>query len=81
MRFVNTYIRLSGDEYGHARALSRVPREVIGRVHFTNLPTDTDESVRFRSPRKGKMTTPSFILLIVEVIAQLKKRKEAEVAD
>ena len=48
---------------------------------LTNLLTETIGSVRFRGPFKGKMTTSSFILLIVEIIAQLKGKKETEVAD
>jgi len=48
---------------------------------LTNLLTETIGSVRFRGPFKGKMTTSSFILLIVEIIAQLKGKEETEVAD
>ena len=76
MRFVDAHIRLSGDEYDHARALSRGPR---GVMPLTNLLTETDGSVRFGGQFKGKMTTPSFILLIVEIIAQLKGKEETEV--
>jgi len=47
----------------------------------TNLLTETDGPVRFGGSFEGKMTTPSFILLVVEAIAQLKGKKETEVAD
>lgn len=56
-------------------------REIIRRIPLTNLLTETDGPVRFRGPFKGKMTTPSFIPLVVEAIAQLKGKKETEVAD
>jgi len=81
MRFVDAHIRLSDDEYDHARALSRGLREVIKRMPLTNLLTESDGPVRFRGPFKGKMTTPSFILFVVEAIAPLKGKKETEVAD
>ena len=71
MRFVDTHIRLSGDEYDHARALSRGLREVIRRMPSTNLLTESDGPVRFRGPFKGKMTTPSFILPVVEACMHL----------
>ena len=56
-------------------------REIIRRIPLTNLLTETDGPVRFRGPFKGKMTTPSFIPSVVEAIAQLKGKKETEVAD
>jgi len=56
-------------------------REIIRRIPLTNLLTETDGPVRFGGPFKGKMTTPSFISLVVESIAQLKGKKETEVAD
>jgi TatD DNase family protein len=56
-------------------------REIIRRVPLTNLLTETDGPVRFGGPFKGKMTTPSFISLVVEAVAQLKGKKETEVAD
>jgi len=56
-------------------------REIIRRIPLTNLLTETDGPVRFGGPFKGKMTTPSFIPLVVEAIAQLKEKKKTEVAD
>jgi len=56
-------------------------REVIRRIPLTNLMTETDGPVRFRGPFKGKLTTPSFIPLVVEAIAQLKEKEKTEVAD
>ena len=56
-------------------------REIIRRIPLTNLLTETDGPVRFGGPFKGKMTTPSFIPLVIEAIAQLKEKKETEVAD
>ncbi|MDH5390728.1 MAG: TatD family hydrolase [Candidatus Bathyarchaeota archaeon] len=81
MRLVDVNIHLSDDEYDHARALSRGIRDIIRRMPLTNLLTETDGPVRFRGPFKGKMTAPSFILLVVEALAQLKEKKETEVAD
>jgi TatD DNase family protein len=56
-------------------------REIVRRIPLTNLLTETDGPVRFRGPFKGKVTTPSFIPLVVEAIAQLKEKKETDVAD
>jgi len=56
-------------------------REIIRRIPLTNLLTETDGPVRFGGPFKGEMTTPSFIPLVVNAIAQLKEEKEADVAD
>lgn len=81
MRLVDVNIHLSCDEYDHTRELSREIGEIIRRMPLTNLLTETDEPVRFREPIKGKMITPSFILLLVETIARLKDKKEIEVAD
>ncbi|MFB0501846.1 MAG: TatD family hydrolase [Candidatus Bathyarchaeia archaeon] len=81
MRFIDAHIYLSEDEYGHARALSKGLIEVSRRMPLTNLLTETDGPVSFRGPFSCKMTTPSFILLAVEAIVQLKWKKETEVAD
>jgi len=81
MRLVDINIHLSDYECDHARALSRGIRDIIRRMSLTNLLTETDGPVRFRGPFKGKMTAPSFILLVVEALAQLKEKKETEVAD
>ena len=56
-------------------------REIIRRIPLTNLLTETDGPVRFRGPFKGEKTTPAFIPLVVDAIAQLKEEKETEVAD
>jgi TatD DNase family protein len=56
-------------------------RQVIRRIPLTNLLTETDGPVRFRGPFKGKLTTPSFIPTVVEVIAELKEKEKGDVAD
>ena len=56
-------------------------REIVKRVPLKSLLTETDGPVRFRGPFKGEVTTPSFIPLVVEAIAQTKDMKETEVAD
>lgn len=56
-------------------------REVIRRIPLSNLLTETDGPVQFRSPFKGEMTTPSFIPSVVSAIAQIKNKKESDVAD
>jgi TatD DNase family protein len=66
---------------GPPSVFSKGIREIIRRIPLTNLLTETDGPVRFRGPFKGKMTTPLFIPLVVEAIAQLKGKKETEVAD
>ena len=56
-------------------------REVIRRIPLTKLMTETDGPVRFRGPFKGKPTTPSFIPIVVEAIAELKEKEKSDVAD
>jgi TatD DNase family protein len=56
-------------------------REVIRRIPLTNFMTETDGPVRFRGPFKGKLTTPSFIPMVVEAVAELKGKEKSEVAD
>ena len=56
-------------------------QEVIRQIPLTNLMTETDGPVRFRGPFKGKLTTPSFIPAVVDVIAELKGKEKNEVAD
>lgn len=56
-------------------------QEIIKQTPLTNLLTETDGPVHFWGPFKGKMTTPSFLPLVVKAVAQLKKRKEIEVAN
>ena len=66
---------------GPPAVYSRGIREIVRRIPLTNLLTETDGPVRFGGPFKGEMTTPSFIPLVVDAIAQLKEKKETEVAD
>lgn len=56
-------------------------REIIRRIPLTNLLTETDGPVEFRGPFKGQMTKPSFIPSVVSAIAQIKNKKENEVAE
>lgn len=56
-------------------------REIIRRTPLTNLLTETDGPVSFFGPFKGKMTTPSFLPMVVRAIAQLKERGERDVAE
>lgn len=66
---------------GPPSVYSKGIREVIRRIPLTNLLTETDGPVRFWGMFKGKITTPSFIPLVVKAVAQLKKLKETDVAD
>jgi len=56
-------------------------REIIKRIPLTNLLTETDGPVDFGGPFDGKLTTPSFLPLVVKAIAEIKGTKETEVAD
>jgi TatD DNase family protein len=64
-----------------ALVFSKGIKEVIKRTPLSNLLTETDRPVQFYGPFKNEMTTPSFIPLIVNAVAQIKEVKEAEVAD
>lgn len=66
---------------GPASVFSKGIKEVVKRVPLSNLLTETDGPVQFFGPFKNKMTTPSFIPLIVNAIAQVKEMQETEVAD
>jgi len=56
-------------------------REVVKKVPLTNLLTETDGPVRFfKSPFKGKRTTPAFIPQVVNAIAEIKGLNSDEVA-
>jgi len=66
---------------GPASVFSKGVKEVIKRVPLSNLLTETDGPVQFFGPFKNKMTTPSFIPLVVNAIAQIKGAEEAEVAN
>jgi len=57
-------------------------QDIVRRIPLTNLLTETDGPVRFfRSPFKGEMTTPVFIPLVVDKIAEIKGKKKEEVAE
>jgi TatD DNase family protein len=56
-------------------------REVVRRIPLTRLMTETDGPVRFKGPFKGKLTTPSFIPMVVKEIAELKGKEKSEVAE
>ncbi len=66
---------------GPPSVFSKGIREIIRRVPLENLLTETDGPIRYWGPFKGKRTTPSFIPLIIEAIAELKGMKEGDVAD
>jgi len=56
-------------------------QEIIKRIPLTNLLTETDGPVSFRGPFEGRVTTPAFLPLVVKAIAQVKAKRETEVAD
>jgi len=56
-------------------------REIIRHIPLSNLLTETDGPVEFRGPFKGQMTKPSFIPPVVSAIAQIKNKKEDDVAE
>jgi TatD DNase family protein len=66
---------------GPPSVYSKKTREIVRLVPLNHLLTETDGPVRFGGPFYGKLTTPSFIPQIVRAIADVKKAKEAEVAD
>ena len=56
-------------------------RDVVRRTPLTNLLTETDGPVRFyKSPFKGKRTTPALIPTVVKAIAEVKSMDVADVA-
>ena len=55
-------------------------RENVKAVPLENLLTETDGPVRYWGPFKGKTTTPAFIPMVVEEIAELKGLNLAETA-
>jgi TatD DNase family protein len=60
---------------------SKGTKEIIKRIPLTNLLTETDGPVRyFGSPFKGKTTTPVYIPIVVEAIAEVKNMKKDDVA-
>jgi TatD DNase family protein len=67
---------------GSPTAYSNGIRDVVKRVPITNLLTETDGPVRFfKPPFDGKRTTPAFIPIVVEAIAEIKKMETADVAE
>jgi len=60
---------------------SRHIRENVKRMPLSQLLTETDGPVRFRGPFEGKVTSPTFIPMVVEEIAKLKNLSVAETAE
>ena len=57
-------------------------REVVKKVSLTNFLTETDGPVLFRKhPFDGQMTRPSYIPLVVEAVAEIKKKPVLEVSE
>jgi len=57
-------------------------REVVRRIPLTSLLTETDGPVRFfKQPFNGKKTTPAFIPMVVNAIAEIKKVEATVVAE
>jgi TatD DNase family protein len=66
---------------GPPAAYSKSTKEIIKQTPLENLLTETDGPVRyFGRPFKGKTTSPAFIPVIVEAIAETKDIKKEEVA-
>jgi len=56
-------------------------REVVDRVPLANLLTETDGPVKYyKHPFNGQLTKPSFVRLVVEAVAGIKKMSVPEVA-
>lgn len=57
-------------------------REVVKKVELTNFLTETDGPVLFRKhPFDGQMTRPSYIPLVVEAVAEIKKKPVSDVSE
>jgi TatD DNase family protein len=66
---------------GAPTAYSNGIRDIVRRTPLTNLLTETDGPVRFyKSPFKGKRTTPAFVPIVVEAIAEVKSMDVEDVA-
>jgi TatD DNase family protein len=66
---------------GPPAVYSKNTKEIIKQTPLENLLTETDGPVRyFGKPFKGKTTTPAFIPIIVEAMANTKCMKKDEVA-
>ncbi len=67
---------------GPAVSYSQGIREVVEKVPLTNLLTETDGPVKYwKHPYDGQLTTPLFIRLVVEAIAEIKKIPMEQVAE
>jgi TatD DNase family protein len=63
-------------------AYSNGIREVVKRIPLINFLTETDGPVRyFKSPFNGKMTTPTFLPMVVKAVAEVKKLDVFKVAE
>lgn len=57
-------------------------REVVEKTPITNLLTETDGPVTYwKEPYKGQLTKPSYILNVVNEIAEIKKNPVEEIAE
>jgi len=57
-------------------------REIVQHVPLTNLLTETDGPVTYwKRPYSGQLTKPSFILNVVEAVAEIKKMRVDAVAE
>lgn len=56
-------------------------QEIIKQIPLRNLLTETDGPVCFRGPFNNKLTTPSFIPMVVETIAKLKEQEKNFVSE
>ncbi len=57
-------------------------REVIEQVPLTNLLTETDGPVKYyKQPFNGQPTKPSFVRLVVEAVAEIKRMNAEKIAD
>lgn len=57
-------------------------REIVDRVPLANLLTETDGPVKYyKQPFNGQVTKPSFVRLVVEAVADIKKMSMPEVAE
>lgn len=67
---------------GPPTAYSKRTKEIVEKTPLTHLLTETDGPVRFFGPPfKGSLTMPSFIPVVVEAIAEVKKMSQEEVCE
>lgn len=67
---------------GPPAAYSKQIQDILRQIPLTNLLTETDGPVRFhKHPFKGEQTTPAFIPIVVDAIAKVKGKDNAEVAE